>query len=498
MSLDLPQQLALLGRARYPLVQLLTFEELRGERLVERTAQQLGVELWSWSRTDGLVGPPGPVAGTATAKAALVRLLQQTAPAVLLLRDLHAHVDDAEVVRLLRDLARVAGPRRQLVVLLGPVPVQPVELSKDLISIDLPLPDAAEVSGLLGALIKHQDLRLPPERLDRFVRGALGLTEEEIKRLFARILIGGGGFSEPDLAALIEEKRRVIRRSRYLELWEGGGAANEVGGMENLKRWLEQRAAGFDHAARQFGLPEPRGVFLLGVQGCGKSLMAKAVADMWRLPLLRLDVAAVFGSTGADQAQSLRETVKIAESLAPAVLWIDEIEKGFDHEGSGGESFGYFLTWMQEKKKPVFVVSTANDVRHLPPELLRKGRFDEIFFVDLPGVHERLSVLEIHLRRRGRDPLGFDLVRVAEETERFSGAELEQVVVSGLFAAFAERSPLGTEHLLDSARETIPLAITMDDHLKALREWARPRARPASLDRRRVDYFEAWDELTEP
>ena len=233
---------------------------------------------------------------------------------------------------------------------------------------------------------------------------------------------------------------------------------------------------------------------MLGVQGCGKSLMAKAVADLWRLPLLRLDVAALF-QQGGSEADSLRQTIRVAESLAPCVLWIDEIEKGFvERDGAAGEAFGTFLTWMQEKDQPVFVVATANEVRILPPELLRKGRFDEIFFVDLPNVHERLEILEIHLGRRGRDPERFDLTVVSEETERFSGAELEQVVVSGLFQAFADGREVDDDDLLDVAREMIPLAVTMDDRLKELREWARPRARRASTDRRRVDFFEEFEE----
>jgi SpoVK/Ycf46/Vps4 family AAA+-type ATPase len=205
-------------------------------------------------------------------------------------------------------------------------------------------------------------------------------------------------------------------------------------------------------------------------------------------------VAALFRSTTGEEV-GLRETVRIAESLAPAVLWIDEIEKGFGGRAdAGGEGFGWFLTWMQEKTKPVFVVATANEVRQLPPELLRKGRFDEIFFVDLPNIHERLNILEIHLRRRQRDPNAFDLVRVAESTEKFSGAELEQVVISALFTAFSARRQLDSADLIDTAREMVPLAITMDDRLKDLREWARPRARPATLDRRRIDFFEDWAE----
>ena len=217
--------------------------------------------------------------------------------------------------------------------------------------------------------------------------------------------------------------------------------------------------------------------------------MAKVVAQNWNLPLLGLDVSVLFQHS---VEEGLRETIRIAESMAPAVLWIDELEKGFS-QSSSADALGVFLTWMQEKTKPIFVVATANDVRALPPELLRKGRFDEIFFVDLPDVHERLEILDIHLRRRNRDPKRFDLTILAEETELFSGAELEQVVISGLFQAFAESRPMDTTDLLEVSREIVPLAVTMDEALKDLREWARPRARRAAADRRRMDFFQMWD-----
>jgi SpoVK/Ycf46/Vps4 family AAA+-type ATPase len=408
--------------------------------------------------------------------------------------DLHPHASDPLVIRHLRDLARSLGPRKQALVSIAPAPIMATDLEKDTTVIDIDLPNREEVSRVLSVLLKSRRMELPRDRFERFVRGSLGLTENEIKRLYARILLAGGRFTDDDLVELIEEKRHAIRRSRFLELWEGGTSMGDVGGLSNLKRWLTERQTGFTEEAHQFGLPDPKGVFLLGVQGCGKSLIAKAVADRWQLPLLRLDVAALFRSTTGEEV-GLRETVRIAESLAPAVLWIDEIEKGFGGRAdAGGEGFGWFLTWMQEKTKPVFVVATANEVRQLPPELLRKGRFDEIFFVDLPNIHERLNILEIHLRRRQRDPNAFDLVRVAESTEKFSGAELEQVVISALFTAFSARRQLDSADLIDTAREMVPLAITMDDRLKDLREWARPRARPATLDRRRIDFFEDWAE----
>jgi len=487
------QRIGLLVRARYPVLQLVTHEEARTDRALVRVAESEGLEVYRWSVTKGLRGPRGRVKDDADPVASLGTIEQIKEPALFILSDLHAHLLDASVTRRVRDVARVVGQRRQALVLLGPSPHIPAELEKAVMLLDVPLPDHDEIARLLEVLLRTQKLSIPPERFGRFVRGALGLTEEEAKRLFARILLSGGGFSEDDVRELVEEKRQVIRRSRFLEFWDSSGGMGDVGGMDSLKTWLQQRRAGFSSKAREFGLPEPKGVFLLGVQGCGKSLMAKAVADLWQLPLLRLDVAAVFSSATGDEEQSLRQTIRVAESLSPAVLWIDEIEKGFaGRPDGGGDAFGTFLTWMQEKQKPVFVVATANEVRVLPPELLRKGRFDEIFFVDLPNVHERLSILEIHLRRRGREPDDYDLTQVAEESELFSGAELEQVVISGLFTAFSESRALSSHDLLDTCREMIPLAVTMDDRLKDLREWARPRARRASMDRRRVDFFEDW------
>jgi hypothetical protein len=484
-----------LHRARYPMLQLVSHEEARVDRALGRLASEESRALFKWRATTGLVGPDGPIEQTGGLQEAIVAFSEISTPAFLLLFDVAAWWEEPTLRRQLRDLSQSVGPKQQIVMLLGCDARVPNDLEKEVTVIDIPLPDREAVGVLLAALLKAQKLEVPTGLFWRFVDGCLGLTEREIKRLLARIMMIGSGFSEEDLKVLVEEKRQVIRRSRYLEFWEAGGSVNQVGGMDALKSWLVSRGRGFTDEARQFGLPQPKGLFMLGVQGCGKSLMAKAVADMWQMPLLRLDVAAVF-SSAKNEDESLRATIRIAERLAPVVLWIDELEKGFMSmaELGGGHSFGTFLTWMQEKDKPVFVVATANDVRALPPELLRKGRFDDIFFVDLPDPHERLQILEIHLRSRERDPHVFDLTRVAEETERFSGAELEQVVVSGLFQAFSEDRSLSFEDLIEAARDTVPLAVTMDDHIKQLREWARPRARRASTDRHRVDFFEHWEE----
>ena len=428
-----------LVRARYPMLQLVSHEEERVERALDRLAAEESRPIYKWRATTGLVGPDGSIDGTKELRAALDVFGSVNAPSFLLVYDPASWWSEPRVRRRFRDLASTLGPNQQTAFLLGCEARVPDELEKEVTVIDIPLPDREAVGKLLAALLKAQKIEVPTERFWRFVDGCLGLTEREIKRLLARIMMTGGGFTETDLGALVEEKRQAIRRSRYLEFWEAGTSVDRVGGLDALKGWLEARGRGFTDEARQFGLPQPKGLFLLGVQGCGKSLMAKAVADMWRMPLLRLDVAAVFSSAKSED-ENLRATMRVAERLSPVVLWIDELEKGFmsmAHQG-GGQAFGNFLTWMQEKESPVFVVATANDVRQLPPELMRKGRFDDIFFVDLPDAHERLQILEIHIRIRDRDPHAFDLTQVAEETDRFSGAELEQVVVSGLFQAFSE------------------------------------------------------------
>ena len=261
-----------------------------------------------------------------------------------------------------------------------------------------------------------------------------------------------------------------------------------MGGLEILKDWLGRRAAAFGEPARRFGLPEPKGLLLLGVQGCGKSLTAKAIASQWTLPLLRLDVGRIFSGLVGSSEENLRRAIRVAESAAPAVLWVDEIDKALAGAGSsdtadGGVSariLGTFLTWLQEKKAAVFVVATANRVEGLPPELLRKGRFDEIFFIDLPDARERADILAIHLRNRGRDPAAFDVAQVAARANNFSGAELEQVVVEGLYLAFAQGGELATTHLLAAVAQTFPLAVTLAEDVERLRVWAARRTRPAS------------------
>jgi SpoVK/Ycf46/Vps4 family AAA+-type ATPase len=287
---------------------------------------------------------------------------------------------------------------------------------------------------------------------------------------------------------ILSEKEQIIRKSGTLEFYRAAEGFGDVGGLDVLKQWMEKRTQAFGQKARDFGLPAPKGILLLGVQGCGKSLSCKAVASQWRLPLLRLDVGKIFSGIVGSSEENMRRAIRMSESVSPTILWLDELEKGFagtqsspfSDGGTTSRVFASFITWLQEKTAPVFVVATANRIEDLPPELLRKGRFDEIFFVDLPDEHERREIFTIHLRRRNRDPAGFDLDQLAAAAEGFSGAEIEQTIVAALFDAFDAGRDITTEDVLRNVRESVPLSRTMREQIEELRSWAGTRARQAS------------------
>lgn len=486
------QKLQELVAARFPLIYLLSHEEDRVERGLERLCKENNLQLYRWRGTTGmgLIHQPA-IETTKAPDHALNAVRDIHEPALFLFEDLHPQMQSPAVWRAMRDQIVDLGKRGQAIVMVGSRLDIPHELEKDIMVLDVPLPGRDEIGRLLDVLTRSQKIEIDADLRQQFIRTSLGLCEREIKRAYAHILAVGGRFEAKDIDLLSEVKKQAIRKTRFLEFHQEVPPINDVGGLSNLKGWLTRRSDAFSDQAREFGLPEPKGLFLLGVQGCGKSMMAKAVAGLFGIPLLRLDASEVFQAS-ARQEESIQEAIRIAESISPAVLWIDELEKAFLAGDQGGSrTLGHLLTWMQEKTKPVFVVATANEVRKLPPELLRKGRFDEIFFVDLPDVHERLEILQIHLSRRDRDSEDFDLLQCAEETEKYSGAELEQVVIEALFDAYADGArELRGRDLLRVIRETVPLAVTMDDQLKELREWAQPRTRPATLDRRRIDFFE--------
>ncbi|MCP3139540.1 AAA family ATPase [Pyxidicoccus xibeiensis] len=492
-------ELDILVRARYPLLYLVSWEEHRVDAVLAELARAHGKALFHWSVTRGLrnVGSsrtaplPEDTQNPAAAMAAIEKLGE---PALVVLKDFHPYLEDKGVVRALRELAHFLKSTFTTVILLSPSLSIPVELEKEVSVVDVPMPGYNDLLALLKeivALVRRNNkatIELSREHADQLIKAALGLTLSEAENAFAKAIAADGKLGPEDIKRIQDEKRQVIRKSGLLEYYPPEQSLRDVGGLNNLKSWLDMRTAAFGERARQFGLPEPRGLLLLGVQGCGKSLTAKAVSAHWNLPLLRLDMGRIFSGLIGSSEENLRKAIRVAESVAPVVLWVDEIEKGLSgvassstaDSGVSARVFGTLLTWLQEKTAPVFVVATANRIDGLPPEVLRKGRFDEIFFIDLPEAAERQDIFRIHVQRRKREPASFDLEELAKLSEGFSGAEIEQAVVAGLYEAFGEGGELAQQHLVRAIRDTFPLSVTMSDEIGRLREWARGRTRPAS------------------
>lgn len=502
------QQLASLDafiKACYPLIVVTTHEERRFLTGLQERYSSRGAYQWTYTSgllnlVDGRLVHPDTVGDPIAALKTVLKMPQ----GLFAFCDLHPWLAETPsperhaVVRLLRDLyyqiRRFRDPNKA-VLLVSPVLCIPPELEKEVVVYDFPLPDREALGALLDEHIQRvrrtaeAHVMLKPEDRDRLLEAALGLTLDEADNAFMAALLNDGILDVNDLHVIHAEKQLIIRKSGILDYTPAEEGMEAVGGLENLKDWLRKRRRSFTPEARAFGLPQPKGVLLTGVQGCGKSLSAKAIAQDWKLPLLRLDVGKVFGGLVGSSEENMRRAIKLAEAISPCVLWVDEIEKGFSGmQGSGisdgGTSmrvFGTFITWLQEKQSNVFVVATANQIESLPPELLRKGRFDEIFFVDLPSEAERQEIVGIHLAKRRRNPRLFDLRALAAATEGFSGAEIEQVVVSALFEAFDAGEELGMAHLLAASRKTVPLSVTMREGVARIRAWAAQRAVPASL-----------------
>ncbi len=407
------------------------------------------------------------------------------------MKDYHPYLNEPVVVRKLRDVAHSLKTSMKNVIFVSPVLKVPVELEKEFSVIDYNLPGKAEIAeivkGIAGSIGDTSKLEITKNQalFDKVVEAALGLTAEEAENVFAKSLVTTGDF---DLKIILSEKEQIIRKSGVLEYCHVNENMKGVGGLDELKKWLNKRGKAFTPQAREFGLPEPRGILLLGIPGCGKSLTAKAISSMWQLPLLKLDVGKVFSSLVGSSEENVRRAIQTAESIAPSILWLDEMEKGFSGLGSSGQTdggttarvFGTFLTWLQEKKTPVFVVATCNNVSTLPPELLRKGRFDEIFFVDLPSKEERKEIFKIHLEKRKRKPENFNIGKLADDAIGFSGSEIEEIIVSSLYDAFDNDEDINQTYIENTIKGMVPLSQTMEDQIKTTREWAKTRAKKAS------------------
>jgi len=511
-----------------------TVEEVCAMSLVRTACSQLSLPVYEWTIADGLVrcgsdvalsapalaatgygasGAPKTAVGnaathnpamynTADPVQALANLETMTIEAVFVLKDFHRHIDNPVVVRRLRDVGQKFSANRRTLVLTAPAIEMPPELVSLVEFLDLPLPDRDRLREIIRETYTRMAgthtlrLQLDSNGVDAMAANLRGLTEEAAERAISQTIVGRQALSPECITDVLDAKKALLKRSEMLEFVDSTDNMASVGGLDNLKRWLQQRRGSWDDQARQFGLDPPKGVIILGVQGCGKSLCARAVAGEWKLPLVKFDTAAVYDKFIGETEKRIQKVFRVAEGLAPCVLWIDELEKVF--AGSGPDSasadagvssrlLASFLSWMQERKPAVFVAATCNNVTVLPPELIRKGRFDELFFVDLPSAAERKQIFSIQLTKRKRNPTDYDLDRVAAAATGFSGAEIESAVQTGLYAAFARKQELSTEDLLTALSSTVPLSITRSEEIAELRGWAKDRAVWASPQEARSD-----------
>jgi ATP-dependent 26S proteasome regulatory subunit len=543
------ERLKVLINSSTPIVVVETVEEVHALALVRAACSELNLPVFEWTIADGLVrsgsgaAAPQPVqsrpethmptvvpqgnseadrfaramlspvasdAGAAPKTAmyntadpvqALANLESMTLEAVFVLKDFHRHMDNPVVVRRLRDVGQKFSANRRTLVLTAPSIEMPPELASLVEFLDLPLPGPDRLREIIRetytrlAAAHTLKLQLDANGVDAMAANLRGLTEEAAERAISQTIVARLALSPQCVTDVLDAKKALLKRSEMLEFVDSTDNMASVGGLENLKRWLEQRRGAWDDHARQFGLDPPKGVIILGVQGCGKSLCARAVAGEWKLPLVKFDTAAVYDKFIGETEKRIQKVFRVAEGLAPCVLWIDELEKVF--AGSGPDSasadagvssrlLASFLSWMQERKPAVFVAATCNNVTVLPPELIRKGRFDELFFVDLPSAAERKQVFSIQLTKRKRNPADYDLDQVAEAANGFSGAEVESAVQTALYAAFANKHDLTAEDLLTALKTTVPLSVTRAEEITKLRAWAKERAVWASVPETRA------------
>lgn len=473
----------LLLRARYPLIYISTHEEERVEAAITHSAKQQGNRgVYIWDFVDGYQGNPNDVGfGRRNPLQALelVEKIPATVPAVFVLRDYHRFLEDVAVARKLRNLARLLKSQPKNVVLVSPQLTIPEDLGEVLTVLEFPLPTLAEIRLELERLLAATSQSIDAKMIDELVRSCQGLSMERIRRVLAKAIATHGSLQAEDVELILEEKRQTIRQTQILDFYPATERISDIGGLDNLKDWLLRRGGAFSERARQYGLPHPRGLLLVGIQGTGKSLTAKAIAHHWHLPLLRLDVGRLFAGLVGESESRTRQMIQLAEALAPCVLWIDEIDKAFagiDGRGDAGTTsrvFGTFITWLAEKTSPVFVVATANNIQALPPEMLRRGRFDEIFFVGLPSQEERRAIFAVHLARlRPHNLQSYDLDRLAYETPDFSGAEIEQMLIEAMHLGFSQNRDFTTQDILEAASQIIPLARTAKDQIQMLQDWA--------------------------
>ena len=490
---DFSQRLNVSLRARVTLVVVMSPEE---ERVVSRIREVC--DTWeparqciTWDSADGFAvisGNRNFLTQSRDPLAALEDITKTDENAVIILKDFHEFWNNPQVKRRVRNLSQKFRYNRRTIVIITPVHKIPDEIRDDAVVIHFPPPAAAELGNELDMLLVTSGIAssLSKGGREKIIQAALGMTLNQARRSFSKAIVTHGTLDDRDIDAVIADKKDVLSRSDALEFYSLTETPENVGGLSVLKEWLRLRERAFTEEAREYGLPAPKGIALIGIPGTGKSLTAKMIADLWHLPLLRLDVGALFGSLVGESEERTRRALSLAETIAPCILWVDEIEKAFAFgSGDAGTSqrvFAHLLTWMQDKTSPCFVVATANNIAALPPELLRKGRFDEIFFLDLPTVEERREIFSVHLRKRKCLPAEYDLDLLAKESEGCVGAEIEQTVIDAMYLAFNEGlRRVTTEDILGCLKKQVPLSISQRETVAALREYlAEGRAVSAS------------------
>ena len=491
------QDLSLILQSRVPLVVIESHEESHVIQMIRRLAEDLGRPLYSWTVTQGLkchdptyrLQPGDP--RTAEPAAMLQQIRDTRTPGIFVLCDFHPYLENApQIVRALKEIALGYDYLGHTVLMLSARLELPEELVPFSARFELPMPDAAELEQIVREEAAnwtrdHDGVKVVTHRstLDRITRALAGLPITDARRLARNAIYDDGALTESDLPEINRAKFEMLGMDGMLGFEYDTESFGAVGGLQRLKTWLDQRRPAFEGDPAAAGLDPPRGILLLGVQGSGKSLAAKATAGVWGVPLLRLDFGALYNKFFGESERNLRNALQTAELMSPCVLWVDEIEKGLsigDNEGGTSRRIlGTLLTWMADRAAPVFLVATANDISSLPRELVRKGRLDEIFFVDLPATEIRAEIFRIHLAKRDQSPADFDLARLAAETEGFSGAEIEAAVVAGLYSAVARKESLTTDHLRAEIANTRPLSTVMAEQVAALRRWAEARTVPA-------------------
>lgn len=477
------KEFKLLLTARYSLLYISTKEEERLEYAIRSCIQLYSNRsLYSWDFVDGYTGNPsdnGFASRNPLQALELIQKLTSDSPAVFLLKDFHLFLNDVSVARKLKNLIKILRNQAKTIIIIADDVTIPEALSELITMVTFDLPQPSEIREELLRIQDSLGYSIPESSLDNLVQACQGLSLERIRRVFSKIIVTYREINVESLDLIFTEKKQIISQTQILEFYPTNQKISDIGGLENLKEWLKRRSGGLSKRAEAYGLPSPKGLLLVGVQGTGKSLTAKAIASDWNLPLLRLDVGKLFGGIVGESESRMRQMIQLSEAIAPCILWIDEVDKAFAGIESKGDSgttnrvLATFITWLSEKKSSVFVVATANNIYVLPPEILRKGRFDEIFFIGLPNLEEKKSILKVHLSRlRPKSWPKYDIETLSEIANKFSGAEIEEAIIEAMHIAFSENREFTTEDIYYSIKQCVPLAHSNSEQIEALEDWA--------------------------